>query len=103
MSALPLRAAEEHRIYDLLHEQIGFDEFGTWKGSFLQCTETGCEEYRIQGKLGFGGKLRNCHGRIYIDCYPEDINQERQVLIDRVNATFVQWSKEGLLPKFRGA
>ncbi|RYD66077.1 MAG: hypothetical protein EOP83_05935 [Verrucomicrobiaceae bacterium] len=47
------------------------------------------DEYRFQGKLGFGGKFRNNGNHDctpYIDCYPEDMTEQRKIIINRVNA-----------------
>ncbi|WP_425953079.1 hypothetical protein [Ralstonia pseudosolanacearum] len=41
-------------------------------------------EYRIQGELGFGGKLR--FPELTVDCYPEDGSDARNAIVERVNA-----------------
>jgi hypothetical protein len=46
------------------------------------------KEFRFQGHLGFGGKLRlngNRDGRPYVDCYREDETPERLAMIERAN------------------
>lgn len=47
-------------------------------------------EYRLCGRLGFGGKFRRIvhDGQFRIDCYPEDRNAERDAIVVRVNAIF---------------
>jgi hypothetical protein len=45
-------------------------------------------EYRIMGRLGFGGKFWNSSNRDVpdVDCYPEDKTAERLQIIDETNA-----------------
>lgn len=48
-----------------------------------------CREFRFQGRLAFGGKIwhqqyGNGH-RVYVTCYSEDENPERDHLIQRMN------------------
>lgn len=42
------------------------------------------EEWRFQGKLGFGGKYRT--RRNEVDCYQEDITYERLEIINTINS-----------------
>ena len=42
-------------------------------------------EWRFIGKLGFGGKLYKQGKKMYVSCYPEDLNPERQEIINSVN------------------
>ena len=42
-------------------------------------------EYRFCGLLGFGGKFWRCDGMVYVNCYPEDDNQKRTLIIDKTN------------------
>lgn len=44
-----------------------------------------CREYRFQGSLGFGGKVWSSSGRVYVNCYPEHMTDERRVMIERAN------------------
>ncbi len=43
-----------------------------------------CDEFRFQGRLGFGGKYRRKTNTV--DCYPEDETPGRLVLIAETNA-----------------
>lgn len=45
-------------------------------------------EFRLNGNLGFGGKLRVYYGwpAPYVDCYPEDDNLDRSAAIEHANA-----------------
>ncbi len=71
-----------NRIYDLLVE-YGADEDIRESFCHIHSTE-GCNEWRFQGKFGFGGKFRN-HREWYADCYPEDENPERGTLLKELN------------------
>ncbi len=42
-------------------------------------------EWRFCGLLGFGGKFRTDHDRVYVDCYPEDRTPERDALMEKIN------------------
>lgn len=44
-----------------------------------------CMEFRFCGSLGFGGKVWYNGEKAYIDCYSEDLNPDRQNVIDLVN------------------
>jgi hypothetical protein len=78
----------------------GVDAFGpTDRWSFIQSIERqlhvpGPVEYRFQGALGVGGKFRIAHGRVYVDCYPEDETDERRGRIAVANECLAQLSRE---------
>jgi len=69
----------------------GTDAFGPtdrWefkRGVNLQLGHGGPVEYRFMGALGMGGKFRIAHGRVYVDCYPEDLDDERRGRIADAN------------------
>lgn len=42
-------------------------------------------EYRFGGMLGFGGKVWNNMGRVYINAYDEDCTPEIDVIINKTN------------------
>ena len=46
-------------------------------------SDTPCDEYRFQGKLGFGGKYWRAGNRV--TCYSEDENKGRLEIIRRLN------------------
>lgn len=74
------------RIWNVLVEHVGVYNSKRERESFVYLqTKRNCQEYRIQGKLGFGGKFRNNHLPWYIDCYPEDSTPERARVIEVVN------------------
>jgi hypothetical protein len=80
--AMDLELAND--IFDILVETCDASE--GWRANFLRIMTTGCEEYRFQGSLGFGGKLYNNSGKLYVDCYPEDLTDVRQQAIDLANS-----------------
>ena len=49
---------------------------------FVHSMENGTNEYRFQGRLGFGGKYWRGN---YVNCYREDETPELRALIDEVN------------------
>lgn len=66
---------------------------------FVQyCVETrGPLEYRFIGEFGYGGKFRRYDGRLYIDCYPEDLTKRRQKILDHVNRLLAEITPVDLL------
>ena len=52
--------------------------------SFVDCfVNKRSDEWRFQGKLGFGGKYR---AKNTVDCYPEDQTPEIKNLINTINS-----------------
>ncbi len=46
------------------------------------------DAYRFAGKLGLGGKFcisNRMHDRWYVECYSEDVTEERSVMITKAN------------------
>lgn len=81
-----LRQAAE--IFDELAELCGAS--ASVRDSFMHTLVSGMVEppveFRFQGDLGFGGKFRVTRDRVYVDCYPEDRNDERDRAIRAMNA-----------------
>src|SRR5687767_9908335 len=75
------------KVYDIIIEECGATP--TDKFHFLG-NKHDFIEWRFQGKLGFGGKLWNNNYKIYVSCYPEDLNNERQNIIDTTNKKLEQ-------------
>jgi hypothetical protein len=79
-----------YRIWDILVEECGAkppegayserEEFALY-----MATEDRWKEFRFMGKLGFGGKLKSFPSGVYVDCYPEHLNEERSLMIERAN------------------
>jgi hypothetical protein len=81
-----LDRATANAIYSLLVAELAADEY--WRDNFIATvTETDGtgKEYRLSSRLGFGGKFRNNHNGIYVDCYPEDETEERRIMIAKTN------------------
>lgn len=51
-------------------------------------------EYRFMAGLGVGGKLKHNHNRLYVDCYPEDNNSSRRLMIQAANSKLAKLYKE---------
>jgi hypothetical protein len=79
-----------NKVFDLLVSIGGAPE--SMRQDFLLHHTTGdpTDEYRFQGKLGFGGKYRRKTNRV--DCYSEDENEERLKIIERLNAELAKLS-----------
>jgi len=68
-------------IWKILQEECGAgeDTYG-----FATHSEP-ISEWRFQGNLGFGGKIRFRDGVPYVDCYPEDETILRRIRIAEAN------------------
>lgn len=73
------------KIYDILVKQCGAneDERLAFEKSFAEPNDI--FEWRIQGKLGFGGKFYKTPEKMYVSCYPEDMNPKRMSIITKAN------------------
>jgi hypothetical protein len=80
---IEMTEALAQRIYAVLAEHAGATDY--WRADFVYRVNHGCEEYRFQGRLGFGGKFRCYRDRWYVDCYPEDVTPERMEMINKTN------------------
>jgi len=79
------------RIYDVLIEfgKANWDD----KDSFIyNHIHSQTEEWRFQGALGFGGKYRSKTNAV--DCYFEDMNDERKELIELINSELAKLNSE---------
>lgn len=82
---MKLTLSRANQVYDILVELGGARE--DERGAFLyhHCeSKEGCEEWRFQGKLGFGGKYKSPQNKV--DCYSEDETEERGFIIAEINA-----------------
>ena len=77
---------DPNAVWDVLIELAGATEY--WRENFVHsATQNSTDlEYRFQGTLGFGGKVRTDGFRWWVDCYPEDETPERLAVIAAVNA-----------------
>lgn len=77
-----------HTVWDILVAHAGAIEVDrtSFVHACLQKDRTrALHEYRFCGALGFGGKFWRDGGGLYISCYSEDKNEERQKILDKVN------------------
>lgn len=83
-SELSLKAATQ--IWETLTPfLLNFDPYAKW-GFIAYATSGNWIEYRLPALgLGFGGKIWNAHGKIYVNCYPEDLTSEREEKIKEIN------------------
>lgn len=72
-----------NKVYDILVSLGSARE--DERGSFVYNQINGeCSEWRFCGNLGFGGKYRAY--RNTVDCYKEDLTEERIIIIDKINS-----------------
>ena len=72
------------KIYDLLVSIGGASERMMDSFIYHHCeSKEGCDEWRFQGKLGFGGKYYS--ERNVVDCYTEDRNPTTIAIINELN------------------
>lgn len=79
-----MKAEKANNVYDIL-VNIG-DASERERESFIYHhtnEDDVCNEWRFQGKLGFGGKYRESKNSV--DCYREDLNPEREKIIEKIN------------------
>jgi len=72
-----------NEVYEILVEKAGAHPSLLEKMSFVRSQPT--PEYRFIGRLGFGGKFWVNLGRIYVNCYQEDMTDERRAIIEDAN------------------
>jgi hypothetical protein len=75
-------------VYDILAAHAGAEDSAGARARFVCCAvEDGITEWRFQGTLGFGGKLRfrRHAAHFYVDCYEEDLTAERRRIIAETN------------------
>lgn len=71
-------------VYKILAEEAGaYDDDDSLRSFEYHWPE--CGEYRFQGNLGFGGKVWANRGSVYVTCYPEDSNRDRETIIRACN------------------
>jgi len=82
---MKLTVEQANKVYDLLVSIGGAYEPDRESFIYHHCESKHiCEEWRFQGKLGFGGKYRSESNMV--DCYHEDINDETNKVINELNA-----------------
>jgi len=91
---IKLTETEWKQVYGILKEECGARDLDeSWACSeFLHSQLRGTTEFRFCGTLGFGGKLCNSGGRLYVSCYSEDDTPEREAAIKAANARLKEFS-----------
>ncbi len=72
------------RVFDILIRCAGAPE--SMRENFIYCQTKGigsCDEYRFQGRLGYGGKYWRKSNKV--NCYSEDLTDDRAALIQDTN------------------
>lgn len=97
----PLTAEQANAVYDVLVEHAGASEQGR-DGFVVTQVNTHCQEYRLGGALGFGGKFWRTTGihredpdlTWSVSAYPEDMTPERRRAIDDTNQALAALSRQ---------
>lgn len=82
---------EANKVWDVLCLHAGANNDDISRDGFIYYAirNTQISEYRFQGALGFGGKVRKLEGhrdgRWHVYYYPEDRNEEREEISRRTN------------------
>lgn len=81
----PLTEKQVSDICDLLIKQCGLSSFHAGVMPVSLVGKSFPIEYRFQGLLGFGGKIRIRYDKWYVDNYSEDRTSLRDVIIKVTN------------------
>jgi hypothetical protein len=80
-----LNKDKANKVYDLLVSIGGADERMRTSFVYHHCeSEYGCDEWRFQGKLGFGGKYYSRGNKVCL--YKEDETPERNEIRSHLNS-----------------
>lgn len=90
---MKLTRKEASQVYNILTHYAGARNDAHNKEDFFYSQAKGETEYRFIGNLGFGGKLWNNRGHIYVNCYTEDMTPEREQIINKVNILLKKFDK----------
>jgi len=75
-------------IFDVLVKHAGASPYDKRMFVMQHSSGTGCQEWRFQGLLGFGGKYWSETNTV--NCYREDMTDERREVIERTNAALAR-------------
>lgn len=78
---------QANAVYNVLVEHAGASEVQRDEFVFMHANGR-CDEYRFQGRLGFGGKFWRRDWRV--SAYPEDTTPARQAILDATNAALAE-------------
>lgn len=91
---IKLTYEQAEALYDILVEECGANPDPHEKWSYARyaiAEETMASEYRFQGNLGFGGKIKNNSGRVYVCCYREHETPARLEMMARADARIKEY------------
>lgn len=96
---IPSTDAFYHKVYDILEDLGGASSDGYRESFVFNYTKDKykSDEWRFQGKLGFGGKYRG--ERNVVDCYSEDETPERRRIIKKINTALKKIENESSIKK----
>jgi len=85
--------AEAMQIWHILIDNAGASS-NTYDrhGFVIEAMSGEWTEWRFIGNLGFGGKVWNNCGRVYVTCYRENETPERLDIIERTNKLLAQFN-----------
>ncbi len=95
----PLSEAEAAAVWQVLVDHAGASDHPYDGEVFVFCQAAKVEpEWRFCGSLGAGGKFRRnrvwigdvCTESWTVDCYAEDLTDERQTVIDKTNEALAE-------------
>lgn len=86
----PMSHSQAEVIYNILIDTVGASPMETSKRTFIDVqTSEYVPEYRLNSKLGYGGKLRRGYtinnANVYVDYYSEDTTDERNLMTFKAN------------------
>ncbi len=90
---VPMTPKQADAVYDVLVEHCGAPDHpdSFLRADFILRQMAGsADEYRFMGALGGGGKFWNCNGRWYVNCYAEDLTDERLRMISAANEALAE-------------
>jgi len=93
----PLSTEYANRIYDILVERAGARPDDSHRAEFVHTftSERPTSEYRLNSRLGSGGKFR--YPRMSVDCYPEDETAKVTAMMAATNEALTAF-KQSMAP-----
>lgn len=84
-----------NEIWDILVAEAGASDSADMRFSFLHHAMSGqWTEFRFGGKLGWGGKVRDNCGKIYVTAYSENETPAVKEIIERTNKKLEKFNHE---------
>lgn len=80
--------------YDVLVREVGANPKNRFQFLTNLYHDPRITEWRFSGCLGFGGKLRQDRGKLFVTNYPEDQTPEKEAMIQRANEALAKLCKD---------